>query len=184
MNIITNENIIIIDDTYDKNHVQVFLLQYNDTYTEVFIKNSPNKTISFKNPQDGFYNVCKITLPLEGEVYYKKGKFYHNNVEISLEELLEIPNLNIQCSYFFSTFYLKRCFIKVCQEIFNARQSMCDYKDIDQSLVYKRDLLWSALNVIQYMAETDQMIEATRLLDEITKCNGLCSKGGCGCERL
>jgi hypothetical protein len=46
---------------------------------------------------------------------------------------------------------------------------------IDKELIYKRDLLWSALNVIKYMIEIDQYEEAERLLERIMGCNGLCN---------
>jgi hypothetical protein len=46
-------------------------------------------------------------------------------------------------------------------------------------------LLWSAINTIIYLAETEQFEEAERLLERITNCNGLCennqSNCGCGC---
>ena len=55
-------------------------------------------------------------------------------------------------------------------------------------LDYKRDLVWAALNVIQYMIDSNQLAEAQRLLERINGCNGLCSNEdtgdkGCGCEQ-
>jgi hypothetical protein len=54
-------------------------------------------------------------------------------------------------------------------------------------LILKRDLVWAALNVIQYMIDFNQLAEAQRLLERINGCNGLCSSEdtgdkGCGCE--
>jgi len=68
---------------------------------------------------------------------------------------------------------------------------MCNKPNSDSSLIYKRDLLWSAMNVIKYLVEMDQLEEAQRLLEEITACNGLCSSSqpeftsncGCGCRK-
>jgi len=49
-------------------------------------------------------------------------------------------------------------------------------------------LLWSAINVITYLAETEQFEEAERLVERIMGCNGLCDSDeenscGCGCGR-
>ena len=79
-------------------------------------------------------------------------------------------------------------FVYICQQIFDQAASLnCNKSNVDSELIYKRDLIWSALNVIQYMAEMDQMCEAQRLLEEITACNGLCpqdqTSSGCGCGR-
>ena len=60
---------------------------------------------------------------------------------------------------------------------------------VNTELSYKRDLLWAALSVIEYLVEMCQMEEAQRILKEIAGCNGLCpealdntsNNSGCGC---
>ena len=74
--------------------------------------------------------------------------------------------------------------------------------------MYKRDLVWATLNVINYLIEDGLFEEAQKILEEIQSCNGICyndnnifesnssksyySKGssqgviyntGCGCEK-
>lgn len=184
-----NCNIVVLDNTFDENFIQVFILKFKDQ-TETFIKSVKTQTIAFSNSQDGFYTLCKVTIPLDTSkpTYYKKGKYYSNGEETSLQDIITNSKVDIEYNYFFSTCNLKKCFVKICQEIFNSKNTICSQKEIDHSLIYKRDLIWSAINVIQYMAEMDQMYEAQRLLEEITSCNGLCpsSQGdsnGCGCGR-
>lgn len=184
-----NCNIIVLDNTFDENFIQVYILKFEDQ-TEVFVKSAETQTVTFSYSQDGFYTLCKVTIPLDTSkpIYYKLGKYYYNNQEISLKDLIKLSEVDAEYSYFFSTCNLKKCFVKVCQEIFNSRNTICSQGNVDHSLIYKRDLIWSALNVIQYMAEMDQMDEAQRLLEEITSCNGLCpsssqSSSGCGCGK-
>lgn len=195
--IITDKNchVIVLDNTFTDDVIQVFLLKLTtstSTSTEMFIKSESTQTVAFNNTKDGFYTLCKVTIPLDEEstTYYKKGKYYHNGESVSLQELLDMkdPGVEIEYDYFFSTCNLKKCFVKICQEIFNSKATICGKQNsVDSSLIYKRDLIWSALNVIQYMAEMDQMCEAQRLLEEITACNGLCpqdqTSSGCGCGR-
>lgn len=184
-----NCNIIVLDNTFDENFIQVYILKFEDQ-TEVFVKSAETQTVTFSYSQDGFYTLCKVTIPLDTSkpIYYKLGKYYYNNQEISLKDLIKLSEVDAEYSYFFSTCNLKKCFVKVCQQIFNSKNTICSQGNVDHSLIYKRDLIWSALNVIQYMAEMDQMDEAQRLLEEITSCNGLCpsssqSSSGCGCGK-
>lgn len=90
---------------------------------------------------------------------------------------------------FFSVCYLRKCYISLCQKIFNDRGfDRCFNGKVNSQLIYKRDLVWAALNVIQYMIDSNQLAEAQRLLERINGCNGLCSsedtgEKGCGCEQ-
>lgn len=184
-----NCNIIVLDNTFEENFIQVYVLKFKDQ-TETFVKSEVTQTIAFSYSQDGFYTLCKVVIPLDSSksIYYDQGKYYHNNEEVSLKEVIALPEADVEYNYFFSTCNLKKCFVKLCQEIFNSKNTICGQGNVDHSLIYKRDLIWSALNVIQYMAEMDQMDEAQRLLEEITSCNGLCpssqkSNNGCGCGR-
>ena len=184
-----NCNIVVLDNTFDENFIQVYILKFEDQ-TEVFVKSAETQTVTFSYSQDGFYTLCKVTIPLDTSkpIYYKLGAYYYNNQKISLKDLLKLPEVDAEYSYFFSTCNLKKCFVKICQEIFNSKNTICSQGSVDHSLIYKRDLIWSAINVIQYMAEMDQMDEAKRLLEQITSCNGLCpssqnGNSGCGCGK-
>lgn len=59
-------------------------------------------------------------------------------------------------------------------------------------LIYNRDIIWMAINVIKYLIELGQYYEAQRVLEDITQCGGICKDvmvdkntiggGGCGCN--
>lgn len=188
-----NCNIIVLDNTFSEGSIQIFVLKLTTSLgssTEIFIKSESTQTVAFNNFEDGFYTLCKIEIPLDetSPVYYKKGKYLKGEQEISLQDIIDDEDIEKEYNYFFSTCNLKKCFVNICQEIFKSKATICGgSNNADKSLIYKRDLIWSALNVIQYMAEMDQMCEAQRLLEEITACNGLCPKqqtsSGCGCGK-
>lgn len=192
-----NCNIIVDENDYNCNYVQIYMAKLTtskgSTPTQTVIKDNRHKKVLFKSQGDGFYTICKLTVPKDEmePYYYKDGKFYHNVQEVYLHELLNInpkvSGIKIQYRYYFSTCNLRKCFIKICQDIFNSQTSICDKSGLDSSLTYKRDLIWSTLNVIDYMVEMNQMEEAQRLLERLTSCNGLCSStktitNDCGCR--
>ena len=129
--------------------------------------------------------------------YYDNGKIYYYGItgeirEASYQELVDInPNACniIKFVYnFFSVCQLRKCYVALCQKIFNDRGfDRCFNGKVDSQLIYKRDLVWAALNVIEYMVDSNQLAEAQRLLERINGCNGLCAgvntgDNGCGCE--
>ena len=124
------------------------------------------------------------------DVYYKGTDGTIREVE--LQELIEINSFAynlIKYTYnFFSVCYLRKCYVSLCQKIFKDRGfDRCFNDKVSSQLIYKRDLVWAALNVIQYMIDSNQLAEAQRLLERINGCNGLCSsedtgEKGCGCE--
>lgn len=113
--------------------------------------------------------------------------------EVSVQELLEVDDNKIilykEIKNFFSVCQLRKCYIALCQKIFNAKaNSRCFDNKIDSQLIYRKNLVWSALNVIQYMVDSNQLAEAERLLERISGCNGLCaniniSGEDCGCNQ-
>ena len=131
--------------------------------------------------------------------YFSDGQFiYRRNRDLTSEkvevqELLEVNpktfGLRIETQNFFSVCYLRKCYISLCQKIFNSRGfDKCFNSKVSSDLIYKRDLVWAALNVIQYMVDLNQYSEAQRLLERINGCNGLCSREetgeqNCGCSQ-
>lgn len=137
-----------------------------------------------------YINSSNIGYYSDGNEIYKKDN--EGNIQkVSIEELLEVNpdayNFTKQVQKFFSVCYLRKCFVSLCKNLFNSKIfGKCFNQKIDSQLIYKRDLVWSALNVIQYLIDSDQLEEAERILSEITGCNGLCSnkdmgREGCGC---
>lgn len=162
---------------------------------------------------DGWFTMEYIVIPTKDwfdkssqflqnydTVYYSDGVkiykyFQEESSESSIEELFErnIEGTTISklVEDFVSICYLKRCFINICKEIFDKRGfSKCKPKgDLEDVLIYNRDLVWMTINVVSYLAEFGQLEEAQRLLEKIEgECNGICkfynrdtAKVGCGC---
>lgn len=115
----------------------------------------------------------------------------------SIEEVLEINPINTTISKtaedYISICFLQKCYVNLCQQILNDRAfSQCWNKnDVDSELVYKRDLVWMAINVIKYLTEFNQLAEVERIIEQINGCNGLCksnstyqsTSSGCGCSK-
>lgn len=146
-------------------------------------------------------------LGLYHVIYYSDGKRVYkylpkiseSSVEVSLGEILDL-NLNAR-DYtvyytekdYVSICFLQKCYINLCQQIFNERGfSPCWNKNsVDSELVYKRDLVWMAINVIKYLTSLNQLSEVERIIEQINGCNGLCksdttykpSNSGCGCSK-
>lgn len=204
-----NGNIIIMDDLIypidgmDKSDcVSIYIAQTNKTNSSKIVYysiNEPGKTFKL-DPMDGFISFCHIVLPTKAKydtnpehyIYWSDGnKIYKNdNEEVDVQEIVEInsPSVIKHIHNFFSVFHLRKCYISLCQKIFNGRGfDKCFNGKVDKQLIYKRDLVWAALNVIQYMIDFNQLAEAQRLLERINGCNGLCAhedtgEHNCGCE--
>ena len=115
----------------------------------------------------------------------------------SIEEVLEVNPINTTISRtnkdYVSICFLQKCYVNLCQQIFNDRGfSQCWNKNsVDSELVYKRDLVWMAINVIKYLTEFNQLAEVERIIEQINGCNGLCksnstyqpASSGCGCSK-
>lgn len=155
-----------------------------------------------------FQNALKMQsqvdiLGVYDSVYYIDGsevyKYNPRTQEISqvtdLTEIIEINPVNTTISIttndYVSICFLTKCYINLCQQIFESRGlTQCWNKNnIDSELIYKRDLVWMAINVIKYMVECSQLYEAERIIELLHSCNGVCgdkkarSNGnGCGCS--
>lgn len=202
-----NCNLVIEDNSFDPDYVQVFIIKHSTSQGEdsqkIIVRDRRDTPVVFPSAPDGLYSIYKLTIPLDETMpyCYKDGKYYKNNQELCVEDIVqaieevslqELVDVNPKVSeikfdyyYYFSTCNLRKCFIQICKDILNQKASACEPHP-DASLTYKRDLLWTALNVIKYMTEMGQYDEALRLLEEITTCNGLCPPSKtckCGCGR-
>lgn len=141
-------------------------------------------------------------LGLYNIVYFVDNGYIYKyvNGEIggaSIEEVLEINPIDTTISKtskdYVSICFLQKCYVNLCQQIFNDRGfSQCWNKNsVDSELVYKRDLVWMAINVIKYLTEFNQLAEVERIIEQINGCNGLCksnstyqpASSGCGCSK-
>ena len=177
-------NTIVHDINFDENYAYIYVLQLNksnEVITQVAKRENIEDQVVFDIGQDGFYTLITIKVPRDTskEYYYRDGKVYHINEEADLALLLElnpeVSGLIVTPEYYFQTCHLRKCYISICQQIFDQVHSLnCDKPSIDSNLIYKRDLLLSAINIIEFMAEWDQFKEAELLLERIMNCNGLC----------
>ena len=177
-------NTVIHNINFDENYAYIYVLQLNkskEIITRVAVKETIDDEVVFDIGQDGFYTLITVKVPVdpEKEYYYRDGKVYHINEEADLAMLLElnpeVSGLIVEPMYYFQTCRLRKCYISLCQQIFDQVHSVdCNKENLDRNLIYKRDLLLSAINIIEFMAEKNQYVEAERILERIMDCNGLC----------
>lgn len=180
-----NCNTLVHDVNFDENYAYVYILQLNksnEVITRVATKENIDDKISFDIGQDGFYTLITIKVPKDpgGEYYYRDGNIYHGNEVADLALLLElnpeVSGLLVTPEYYFQTCHLRKCYINICKQILDQVHSTdCNKPPFDSNLIYKRDLLLSAINIIEFMAERDQYREAEILLERLMNCNGLCN---------
>lgn len=135
-------------------------------------------------------------------IYYTDGDniFKYTSEEgsilVSKEELIERnPTENDSISKteseHVSICYLQKCYVNLCKQIFDKVKLMpCFQREPIDDLIYKRDIVWMAINVIKYLVSLCQLDEAQRYIELINGCNGICNNSnkikngmlqGCGC---
>lgn len=191
------------------------IVYINPTYTD----HSTVKEAALQVDSDGWFSLVHLVLPsvewfnkekakTEGSalglyniVYFIDGdavyKYINQSIQqVDISEILEINPVNTTISKtsedFVSICFLRKCYINLCKQILNDRGfSSCWNKNkIDSELIYKRDLVWMAINVIKYLTECEQLAEVERIVEIINGCNGLCTSSnssnkasGCGCSK-
>ena len=185
----------------------------------IYTKHDTLQPINIPVEFDGWFDVIHLVLPSiewfnreidksEGSalglydlVYFSDGidiyKYLDGNVsQVTINEVLEVNPINTTISKtnrdYVSICFLRKCYINLCQQIFEDRGfSRCWNKNkVDSELIYKRDLVWMAINVIKYLTECEQLAEVERIIETIQGCNGLCTSSnlirntnGCGCSK-
>lgn len=187
-------------------------------YTDpVYTQHNTADLINIPVKFDGWFTVIHLVLPTkewfdkeiskqEGSavglyniVYYSDGTTIYKYIngqsqETTIEEVIEVNPVDTTISKvgqdYVSICFLRKCYINLCQQIFNSRGfSPCWNKNnIDSDLIFRRDLVWMAINVIKYLTECEQLAEVERIIETIKGCNGLCVSSdvtskisGCGC---
>ena len=183
------------------------------------IRDSKINPVQLQVSFDGWFTICHIVIPnkqwfdkefekstdsalnLYDTIYYSDGakiyKYINNEItEVSVGELInrniEGTTISIVKKDYVSVCFLRKCYVNLCQQLFNLNIiSECSNNKKDNcDLIFQSDLIWMALNVIQYMTELNQLAEAERIIEQLGRgCNGLCkqtfeqlSKSGCGCS--
>lgn len=152
-------------------------------------------------PNEEWFNSHQDYLQLYQTVYYSDGvdiyKYFNGESQkVDLQELVERNEEDTTISKYTQDFtsicFLKKCFINLCKQIFEQRGfSKCVTRgNVDQQLIYNRDLIWMTLNTISYLTEFEQLAEAERVIELFEEtCNGICKsynreydRIGCGCS--
>ena len=197
--------------------ISIDVLQHNQTLKTIYTKQDTLKSIDIPIEFDGWFSLVHLVIPniewfnkelekTEGSalglyniVYFSDGidiyKYINGKTsQVTIDEILEINSIDTTISRisrdFVSLCFLIKCYINLCQQIFNDRGiSKCWNKNkINSELIYKRDLVWMAINVVKYLTQRGQLAEADRVIKTIQGCNGLCvstnltnNTNGCGC---
>lgn len=187
--------------------------------------------------EDGLYNLIHIVVPTYDwyirnkklgtlsrykQIFVSDGK---NLLKITDNGLEQFDPIELVAHYdiykttiygcqdfFFSTCFLWKCYINLCQMILNYNNPYEDSKTDSKMLldlvncgklsdqledyVYRHDFVWATINVINYLVEDKKLEEAEEILEEIQSCRGLCydvkpstnsertkKSSTCGCNR-
>lgn len=192
-----NCNTIVQNEEFEQGYAYIYIFQLNkydgSTIVQTFIRTDEAQQIAFSMGYDGYYTLArlKVTTNKTRPYYFFDGNIYNGNNIIPVQQIIDMnpATTGIELTYFqyFQICKLRKCFIAAAQKVLNAQTSIDCQRDkgVSKEDIYKRDLIWSALNVITYLVEMKQFEEAERLLERITDCNGLCdnsTKSGCGCS--
>lgn len=181
---------------------------------EYYQHNSQQENMTVNIPSDGAYITYYIILPtvqwlqaqlekgtdilnLYSLVYVIDNSHIYKYIdseltEIPLDEILEInpdkTTISISSKISFSICRLNDCYISLCKHILNNQLSKCENQNLSE-LTFKRDYIWMTVNVIKYLVEQEQYMEAQNILDQINRCNQFCYNNyvsnntyECGCN--
>lgn len=168
---------------------------------------------TFQIKEDGYYAIDHIILPnliwwenasenckQAFETIYlcdtqKVYKVVQNKLEeCTIKEILErnVEGTTIQkCRVeIFFTGNLQQCYINLCKQIFNSLLNRCLESSTQNQQIYQRDFIWMTLNILDYLVNFKQFMEAERICEEFRSCGGFCTMYsdpkhnhvGCGCS--
>lgn len=114
-------------------------------------------------------------------------------VETTLREVLEmnIENASIARETINNIFTgnLQQCYINYCKRLFDSLLNKCLTSEYSND-IYARDFIWMTLNIIDYLVQFEQYMEAERIIEEFSSCGGFCNSSqftpkhhGCGCSK-
>lgn len=173
-------------------------------------------TLKFKG--DGLYRVYHIIIPTVDwlqeyvdtfgccldkrydSIYvtdYRDFYIYDDGllIPVGIDEFISGPLHNssaiIQDMFTFTYDHLKECLVKRSEKILSkVCSTKCPEKDNDD--YYIRDVLWMAINVLQYLLDQGSYFEALHFLNTIKGCGNVCPEEtkkcgnhvpSCGCKK-
>lgn len=186
-------NTITIPNTSNSFYITVGGEAYIKSF-KFYIKQNPVYKYTFKYPvtKDGVYTTY-ITIP-KSPYYIENGILKKTTgdfkEDILLKELVVIESIEKVSKTLVHIANMFKCYINYCNQIFKTRtETNCFASNfLTAEVIYKRDLVWMAINVIKYLTESELYSEVSRIIASIEGCNGLCintsSKyNGCGCSK-
>lgn len=75
----------------------------------------------------------------------------------------------------FNVYYLRKCHADICSHLLNAQLGSCKADTHVTEEIFKRDVLFMAINSIKFAIDTQQFYEAQRILESIKSCVNLCT---------
>lgn len=209
------QNIFRYSDTYTLNIIQYHSIEEDKIVGVVCNKHDTVfcDLCEYNINKDGHYTIYHIILPTiqwfevelekeqnilnEAQCYVTDGCsiYYYNGEELILQELEAFVEINtngttisLASKEIFNIAYLYECYISKCKQ---SQKESCSNKcqdDLDDNLIYIRDLIWITLSVIRYLTELNKYDEAQKILKLIHKCNYICNiqiknnKSNCNCK--
>lgn len=210
----TYDGIFTYDNSVTINVIQsVDLDEHKKLYDYKENDHTTGDCSTFKINEDGLYLITHLILPKKESLgnieklaennfiyaydngsivrYISEKKIWES---INIEQLLELNITEYHTiaycqDYAFSICKLKECFYNLIKNLLGkfCGADKCQ-TDKHKDLVYKRDILWMAINVIDYLLDEERYYEALQMLINITDCTGFCHSGdnngssGCGCR--
>lgn len=117
------------------------------------------------------------------------GELEETTLREVLEMNLEHTSIQVEHINVFYTGNLQQCYINYCKRIFDHLLNKCRTSEYNNDL-YARDFIWMTLNIIDYLVQFEQFMEAQRIIEEFNTCGGFCQNaintpkaGGCGCSK-
>lgn len=190
----SNEVRVISKDEVDNQNIQIinFAVKVNsdEEYVYAQIDFEPNSIFKFE--YDGWYKIIHFVMPTDTECqyYYKEGKVYKGNYEISYEELLELNNAVsgiYRCERdVFAMFNLMTCYYNLCASLIPDLCGECSNGIVSDDW----KVLYSIIQTIKLLIQAGDYQKAQKLLEQTITCNGICqqytkTKKGydCGCNK-
>lgn len=160
--LLTNEEMVYYSAAYQDDNV-------------TFYKNYVNSETAITN----CYSIAVSQSNVQEEVVSTE-----NIIQVCSDISKEVLDTFVICN-------LTNCYIKLSKELINGCNFRC-VQNNDEELTFKRDFVWMTLNVINYLVEKGDFLEAQRILEKVNTCGGFCgttssssssSGSGCGCSQ-
>lgn len=151
---------------------------------------------SFSNDEIKAVSYCYYIY--DGNVFERKTNDRGERIDtqVCVKTLLEvnksITTASINSKDYISIWNLQKCLVNLCRQIFDnigANAKCFNINSLDKELIFKRDIVWMAINIIKYMTKYNMKNEAARIITQLEGCNGICTQtattnvSGCGCNR-